>query len=553
MRRGSCAGTVTGVRAASITGGRGTDVCASHPAAAASSAQAPAIFARPSKGSATVSFAHFIARRILFDKERSDRLSRPIVGIAVIGIVVGMAVMILTLGVTQGFQREVRAKVTGAGGHLQIGALMQTDPKETPRVLIDQAFYPALDTVPGVKHIQIHATKPGIIETDMDIEGVVVKGVGRDHDWSFLRRHLKAGELPAIGDTIRPIDMLISTWMGRRLHIGTGDTITVYLVKDRDEVRPRRFRVSGLYETGLEQLDHQVVFTDIEHLQRFSQWGLKAELLVSDTTPGVVYVEALGFGGDRQHHFTWPGSPWRGKGPHVLQVNSDTTVRVVLSDGSETLADTAWLRVKPNGSELLVERGGTGGTHTRYCGGFEVILDDFDDLLRVDDVLYRDHLPMNLRSVTVRDRFPEIFAWLELLDKNVVVIILLMVIVAIINMTSALLIIILERTNMIGVLKALGTSNGAIRRIFLIDAAYILGVGIVLGDVLGITLAWVQRHFQVVRLPVETYYVDVVAIDLQWWPLVLLNIGTLLVCVAALVVPSMLVTRIAPAKAIRFA
>ena len=137
-----------------------------------------------------MSFAHFIARRILFDKDRRDRLSRPIVGIAVGGIVVGMAVMILTLGITQGFQREVRAKVTGAGGHLQIGAMQQTDPKETPRVPIDQPFYPSLDTVPGIAHIQIHATKPGIIETEQDIQGVVVKGVGSDHDWTFLRKHL---------------------------------------------------------------------------------------------------------------------------------------------------------------------------------------------------------------------------------------------------------------------------------------------------------------------------------------------------------------------------
>jgi lipoprotein-releasing system permease protein len=526
-------------------------------------------------GSITVSATHFIARRILFDKERSDRLSRPIVGIAVIGIVVGMAVMILTLGVTRGFQREVRAKVTGAGGHIQIGALMQTDPKETPRVPIRQDFYPALDTVPGVKHIQIHATKPGIIETDIAIEGVVVKGVGRDHDWSFLRRHLKDGELPAIGDTTRPIDMLISNWMGHRLHIGTGDTITVYLVKNRDEVRPRRFRVSGSYETGLEQLDHQVVFTDIAHLQRFSQWGLKAELLISDTLIGRarhIRAEGLAFGGDRNHRYEWPGTALQGKGPHLIDPadlsHANDRLTLVVHDEGGTIPDTAWARVKPDGLRrgtdswgtgypqfdgYTVEHGGSGGSHTRYCGGFEVILDDFDDLLRVDDIIYRDHLPMDLRTVTVRDRFPEIFAWLELLDKNVVVILLLMIVVAIINMTSALLIIILERTRMIGVLKALGASNGAIRRIFLIDAAYILGAGIVLGDLLGLSLAWIQRHFQVVKLPVETYYVDVVAIDLHWWPLLLLNLGTLVVCVAALVLPSMLVTRIAPAKAIRFA
>ncbi len=531
----------------------GTGSCASQPGRIGNRAQAAAIFAPRPMGRHPVNFAHFIARRILFDKDRRDRLSRPIVGIAVGGIVVGMAVMILTLGITQGFQREVRAKVTGAGGHLQIGALVQTDPKETPRVVMDQPFYPWLDTVPGITHIQVHATKPGIIETDRDIEGVIVKGVGQDHDWSFLQQHLKEGELPAIGDTTRPIDMLLSKWMAARLAIGVDDTITVYLVKDRDEVRPRKFRVTGLYETGLEQLDHQLVYTDIAHIQRFAQWGLKAELFVGDSAVRWKKVEAMAFGGDRRYHYEWPGTDLHGKGPHAIEVVRDTTLTVIVSDGENTIPDTAWVRLVPNHSEVEVMRGGSGGSHTRYCGGFEVTIDRFDDLTAMDDVVYRDHLPMNLRSVSVRERFPEIFAWLELLDKNVVVVLLLMVIVAIINMTSALLIIILERTSMIGVLKALGSSDGGIRRIFLIDAAYMLGVGIVLGDLFGIALAVIQKKFGIIRLPVETYYVDVVAIDLQWWPIVLLNVGTLVVCVAALILPSMLVTRIAPAKAIRFA
>ena len=172
--------------------------------------------------------------------------------------------------------------------------------------------------------------------------------------------------------------------------------------------------------------------------------------------------------------------------------------------------------------------------------------------MAMDDLVYTKYLPTGLRSLSVRDRFPEIFAWLELLDKNVIVIIVLMIVVAIINMTSALLIIILERTNMIGTLKALGASNGAIRRIFLIDAAYILGIGILLGDALGIALALVQEHFGIVKLPVETYYVDVVAIDIDPLSVLWLNLGTLAVCVLALLLPSLLVSRIAPAKAIRF-
>lgn len=483
--------------------------------------------------------------------------------IAVLGIVLGMAVMIVTVGITSGFQREVRAKVTGAGAHIQIGAIGQTDPKETPRIAIAQSFYPSLDTVPGVAHIQIHATKPGIIETDTDIEGVVVKGVGRDHDWTFLRKHLVAGVIPSIGDSTRPIDMLLSRYHADRLRIGVDDTITVYLVKGRDDIRPRKFRVSGLYQTGLEQIDHQLVYTDIGHLQRFAQWGLKAELMVYDTlSPKGILVEALAFGGDRIYTYEWPGTDLKGKGPHWIATRGDTTITLVVSDADRTIPDTAWVRIVARSAPPLgdvwkrdqvdLTFGGSGGSHTRYAGGFEVLLDRFEYLVEMDDRIYRDHLPMGLRSLSARDRFPEIFAWLELLDTNVVVVIVLMVIVAIINMTSALLIIILERTNMIGTLKALGATNGAIRRIFLIDAAYILGTGIVIGDIVGIGAAIAQRHFGLVRLPVESYYVDVVPVDISPPAILLLNAGVLVVCVLALIIPSMLVTRIAPARAIRF-
>ncbi|HEX2616418.1 MAG TPA: ABC transporter permease [Flavobacteriales bacterium] len=529
-----------------------------------------------------MAFAHFIARRILSDKDRVDRLSRPIVVIAVLGIVIGMAVMILTVGISTGFQREVRSKVSGAGSHIEIVPIAQTDPKGSLRLPIAQPFYPSLDTLKGVQHIQVFAVAPGIVETPDEIQGVVVKGVGPDHDWSFLRDHLVAGEVLQITDSARS-EALISNWMAKRLRQQVGDTVTIYLVKGREDIRPRKYRIKGIYETGLEKVDHQIVFIDLAHLQRFEQWGLQAEVLVSDVENGrFVELEGVAFGGDRNYTYEWPGTTLKGPGPHRLQLwdwhnpeldygptqqgPKDTTFMLIVHDDQGTLPDTAWVHIVPDllrpithslGSEsvvesIRVERRGSGGSYKRYVGGFEVAVDDYRDLIELDDAIYRDHLPEGLRTITVREKFPEIFAWLELLDTNVIVVIVLMVIVAIINMTSALLIIILERTNMIGVLKALGTSNGTIRRIFLIDAAYILGFGIVLGDLLGITLALVQKGFGIVRLPIESYYVDQVPVDLDLGPILLLNAGTLLVCVLALVLPSMLVTRIAPARAIRF-
>ncbi len=479
------------------------------------------------------------------------------------GIVVGMAVMIVTVAITTGFQREVRAKVTGAGSHLQITSIRQTDPKETPRIPIDRPYYPWLDTLPEVAHIQIYATKPGIIETAGEIEGVIVKGVGPEHDWSFLRRHLVEGTLPNIGDTAYPMDILLSRYLGRRLDIRVTDTITVYLVRGREDIRPRRFRVSGFYETGLEQMDHQLVYVDIDHLQRFSLWGLKAEILVHDEVlPEGIQIEALAFGGDRIYRYHWPGTDLNGKGPHVICVHRDTTIQLVVTDAAHTLPDTSWIRIRPRTSPdgpcadrsmVDMERGGSGGSHRLYAGGFEVFLNDFDRLDDMDQLVYHRYLETGERSLSVRDRFPEIFAWLELLDTNVWVVIILMVIVAIINMTSALLIIILERTRMIGILKALGSSNGQIRRVFLMHAFYILGMGILFGDLVGIGVCLLQRHLEIITLPIESYYVDAVPVVIEFWPIFLLNAGTLAVCLLALLVPSMLVTRIAPVRAIRFA
>ena len=472
--------------------------------------------------------------------------------------------MIVTVAITTGFQNEVRAKVTGAGAHLQITSIRQTDPKETPRLPIDRSYYPWLDSLPEVAHIQIYATKPGIIETSGEIQGVIVKGIGKDHDGSFLQKHLVEGTLPAIGDTANGIDILLSRYLGRRLDIGVKDTITVYLIRGREDIRPRRFRVCGFYETGLEQLDHQLVYLDISHIQRFSMWGISAELLVMDTvrSDGIV-IEGSAIGGDRIFRYNWPGTSLRGKGPHLICTSGDTTITLVVSDASNTIPDTAWLKIRPrymvpqhqcaDRSVVRIQRGGSGGSHRKYTGGFEVYLKDIKDLEMMDQRIYYDYLEVGERSLTVRDRFPEIFAWLELLDTNVVVVIVLMIIVAIINMTSALLIIILERTTMIGTLKALGATNGSIRRIFLIHAAYILGLGLVIGDAVGLGACLLQQEFQIVKLPVESYYVSAVPVEIDPLPILLLNIGTLLICLAALILPSLLVTRIAPVRAIRFA
>ncbi len=192
------------------------------------------------------------------------------------------------------------------------------------------------------------------------------------------------------------------------------------------------------------------------------------------------------------------------------------------------------------------------GWSENQVSGFEVFIDDIADLEVITEYIYFDRLPSDLYAETIREKLPEIFEWLDLQNINETVILTLMLIVAVINMITALLILILERTNMIGVLKALGSSNWTIRKIFLYHAAYIIAVGLFWGNVVGIGLCALQDQFELIRLDEANYYLSTAPVALNFWVILLLNLGTLLVTLVFLIIPSYLVTRISPVKAIRF-
>lgn len=510
----------------------------------------------------------FIAKRI--GRIGRSGMSRPIVSIATIGITIGIAVMIVSLAVVTGFQQEVQRKMVGFGSHVQINNISLVNDRETSKVPIDQAFYPYLDTVAGVRHIQIYATKAGVIETKDNIQGVILKGVGADMDTSFFSKHLIEGRLLGTIANNTAKEILLSKYLVDRLKLKLDQDITVYLFRGRDDIRPRKFQVVGIYETGLEQFDKEFALTDIHHIRRINSWGLNAEIYVDTTCVDEgVAISGLAFGGDGLHELEWRGIDAQGKGPHSLCVDSNLTVELVVSDRSGTLSDTSRVRLESTtdggcacGKDLSYEEQNPGDSYQGYVGGFEVFLEgdalelamNGDSISRVQlsKLLREEEMPTDLYLTSIREQYPELFAWLELLDTNVVVIIILMIIVATINMTSALLIIILERTNMIGILKALGSTNASIGKVFLFHAGSMVLKGIVLGTLIGVGLCLIQAHFGVVTLPQENYYVSVVPIRLQWVDVLMLDLFTLLVCVLVLILPSLLVTRISPIRAIRF-
>lgn len=408
----------------------------------------------------------FIARRIHFSKEGNRQVTPPAVRIAIVGVALGLAVMILSVAIVIGFKKEVRNKVIGFGSHIQITNFDNNNSYETTPIAVSDSLLQALQEFPGIKHIEGYATKMGILKTDSDFQGVVLKGIDTDYDWSFFRNNLKEGELLTIDSKKTSTDVIISRYLSDLLGLKLGDSILTYFVQE--DVRARKFNIVGIYETGFMDYDKLFVLADIKQIRRLNGWE-KDEV-----------------------------------------------------------------------------------------SGLELLVDDYDKLDQIAEDLYfnlvekQDRHGNTYFTRSIKEMNPMIFNWLDVLDVNVVVILILIFAVAGFTMISGLLIIILERTNMIGILKALGENNVSIRKIFLYISFFLIGKGMLWGNMVGIAICLIQSHFRIIKLDPSIYYLDAVPIDLSIVSLILLNIGTLCASMLMMLGPSYLITKIDPAKSIRF-
>ncbi len=409
----------------------------------------------------------FIARRIHSDKGDRRKVSRPAIHIATIGVAIGLAVMIITVSVVLGFKHTIRDKVVGFGSHIQVLNLMSINNSETYPISINDSMMNVLSHIEGVRHVQRFAMTQGILKTDEDFLGVVFKGVGPEFDSTFISQNLIEGEVPAFSDTKAQQKILVSRMMADKLKLKTGDRVYAYFIGG-DDVRVRRFTISGIYQTNMTRFDEQICFTDLYTAAKLNGWF-----------------------------------------PHQY-----------------------------SGAELLV--------------------DDFDRIeateQHVVEQVNRSHDEYNntYSSQNIHDAYPQVFSWLELLDINVWIILGLMVCLAGITMTSGLLIIILERTSMIGVLKALGARNDTVRHTFLWFAAFIIGRGLIIGDILGIGLVLMQQLTGFVSLDPQTYYVSEAPVELNIPIVIVLNVATLFISISVLIIPSFFISHIHPAKSMRY-
>ncbi|MBP3714697.1 MAG: ABC transporter permease [Phocaeicola sp.] len=409
----------------------------------------------------------FIARRIYKKNEGGREVSKPAVRIAMLGIAIGLAIMIVSIAVVIGFKHQVRDKVVGIGSEIVISNFEAQNTYETSPIVANDSLFAQLQTLEGVRHLQRYSTKPGMIMTDKDFEGMVLKGISTEYDLSFIKRHLIEGEIPLFTDTVASQQVLISQTNALKLKLKVGDKIYTYFVDD-DHIRARRLTIAGIYQTNFTTYDDLFLISDLYTVNRLNNW--KAD----------------------------------------------------------------------------------------QVSGVEIQVKDYDKLEDVRELVHEkvdvqtDKYGGIYFTQSIEDLHPEIFAWLGLLDMNVWVILILMIGVAGFTMISGLLIIILERTNMIGVLKALGANNWSIRNIFLNFSMFLIGRGMLIGNVIGLLLCFLQYQFHIIKLDPSTYYVSYVPIEMNWGIFILLNICTFIVSVLMLIGPSYLIAHIHPAKSIRF-
>jgi lipoprotein-releasing system permease protein len=413
-----------------------------------------------------MSVEYFIARRLYSHTEGNRRAMPPAVRVALIGIALGLAVMILSVAIITGFKKEVRNKVIGFGSHIQITNLDNNTSYETVPIAIDDTLLRTLRSHPDIRHVEAFATKPGILKTETDFQGIVLKGVDEHFDWTFFRNNLRQGDVFAVDTAQTSNHVLISRYLANLVQLQTGDTFLTYFVQE--DVRARRFIISGIYETGFVDYDKLFVLTDIKQIRRLNGWASN---------------EASGL---------------------ELQVNRYEQVDRIAEDLFYAVAE----HPDANGNTLYVR--------------------------------------------SIKELNPMIFSWLDVLDTNVAVILALMLAVAGFTMISGLLVIILERIRMIGILKALGQNNRSIRKIFLYISFFLIGRGMLWGNLTGISLCLLQSTFHLFRLDPSTYYLDAVPIDLNLQSLLLLNLGALAASMLMMLAPVRLIGKIAPAQSIRF-
>ncbi len=428
----------------------------------------------------------FIAKRILFGKTKNKSFTKPVINIAVWGIALGVIIMIMAVAITKGFQREIKSKIVGFASDIQISDAGISESYESNPIPFDTVLYNKLNASSKIKHVQVYASKAGIIKTQDDMQGVILKGIGSDFNWSFFKQHLVEGDTLTIKDSSIGKEAMISSKIAKTLKLNLGDKFRVFFItkivehgRERFVQKKYAFTIKGIYQTGLsEEFDSKFIFIDLKRIVKLNKWD-KNEI-----------------GG----------------------------YEVFLAEGSGLKTATT----------------SNSNSYEYFIAQENEIKDDFFLELSFLDIK------------SIYSRYAQIVSWLEYIDMHIFIILIIILVVAVVNMSSSLLILILEKTNMIGILKSFGSSNWSIRKIFIIKSAFLIGKGTLIGNVIALLFCYIQMNFAPLQLDASIYYLDAVPVYLNLWHVLGINILTITTCSIMLIIPSIFISYISPVKAIKF-
>jgi lipoprotein-releasing system permease protein len=413
-----------------------------------------------------MSFIRFVSNRYSKKQKNESLISGPMMRIASIGIVLGMAVMIVAIAIVTGFKIEIQDKVTGFSSHIQLVNRDMNKSYEANPVDNNWPYLDEIKTYKGVKNLYPFITKPGVIKKDDEIEAVILKGIDSAYDWTFFGSYIIDGQALKLNSDEKSNGIVLSAYIANRLNLKVGDKVNMFFMQK--PIRLRKFTLTGIYETNLKTYDELYALVDLRHLQKLNGWE------------------------DNQY------------------------------------------------------------------SGFEIPIDNFNEVeditMQISDRVALEFNKDNesLQAISTLEMAPQIYDWLQLQNMNVWVILILITLVAGINMITGLLINILEKTNQIGLFKAMGATNKQVIGIFMISASRIVGKGMLLGNSIGLTICFLQHQFGIISLDPDSYYLTKVPINFDWMLFLFLNIASFIVNIAMLTIPGLLIARIKPAKTIKF-
>ncbi len=405
----------------------------------------------------------FIAKRLIKPGINKDRISSPIIKIAIISIAIGVIIMLISMATGFGLQHKIREKISAFSGHIIITGYDNNESGLTINpIALHQDFYPVFDSIKGIKNVQTYATIGGILRTEKDFEGIIYKGVGPHYDWTIFAPYLVEGKIPDFTQSNFNDSIVISKTLSRRLQLKLKDKVHAYFIREGSQKPQLRvFKVAGIYDTGFEDFDKSYLLGQLKMVQNL---------------------------------YKWPDS---------------------------------------------------------LTGGFEVLLDNFDEIDEKTGEVYQN-IPPQLDAQSIKDKYPLIFNWLQMFDFNILMILVIIIFIAGLNMITTVLVLIMEKRQFIAMMKVMGSNNKRLRRIFLIQAAYIIGFGLFIGNVIGLGLILLQKYYGFIKLDPHTYYVKTAPVFISIKDILLLNIGVIGVILFMLLIPVLIISKILPTKVLKF-